>query len=189
MDYTIAMSYNFVDEHNFEQHMQWRKSNPGTRAHPSRIAANQVCGPVAFDKSSLLSTAATGTYKRTCCEVHPFAARSYFPVNYTSHPNRADEPWSTFFRRQMPDFLRDFSKADYASSVKAAVFEMLVTDEIAPLAVTTSSKVRDLLCSEEQVDADSAIDVLEEMRQEQDKVVQFLADHDAHKARKDLSQI
>jgi hypothetical protein len=100
MDYTIAMSYNFVDEHNFEQHMQWRKSNPGTRAHPSRIAANQVCGPVAFDKSSLLSTAATGTtYKRTCCEVHPFAARSYFPVNYTSHPNRADEPWSTFFRR------------------------------------------------------------------------------------------
>jgi hypothetical protein len=84
----------------------------------------------------------------------------------------------------MPDFLRDFSKADYASSVKAAVFEMLVTDEIAPIAVTTSSKVRDLLCSEEQVDADSAIDVLEEMRQEQDKVVQFLAD--AHKARKDL---
>lgn len=110
MDNTIAMSYNYVDEHNFDQHVQWHLVRTSKLEEPFSLDATDDEKAEGEESVRVLTS---------------YAAGDYFPVPYTPKPNRSDELWADFFKRQMVDRFEKFRPEEYDAAVATAGRNML----------------------------------------------------------------
>ena len=140
MDYTIAMSYNYVDKYNLEDHLSW---------HYSRIALGR-------QKHATSGHETDAKESKSC--VSAYGADEYFPVEYEPDPQRSDEPWGHFFKRHSVDRFEGFNRTAYDEAVEVSRLKYLADDmddkSTGDLASARTKRYNNV-CDDAQIDAEN----------------------------------
>ena len=110
VDYTIAISYNYVDVHNLDDHINWQFY---------RMARGKRENATASEKEDMDDAIQT---------LKAMSVHQHFPVNYVPDHHRGDEPWGHFFKRQMIDRFEGFDMERYVELLVNETEDLAVND-------------------------------------------------------------